>query len=59
MILLRPLFPVEVAVSYAVDPSYSVYRTETSSADLPDFSVGFNARPGGSEEVVFSATLPF
>lgn len=50
---------VEVAVSYAVDPSYSVYRTETSSADLPDFSVGFNAGPGGSEEVVFSATLPF
>jgi len=51
---------VEVAYSYAVSPSYSVYRTEVSSAgSYPDFSLGVNPGTKGSEEFTFAATLPF
>jgi hypothetical protein len=50
----------EIALSYAVSPSYKVYRTETGSADsFPAFSVGFNPGIGGTEEIILSAVIPF
>lgn len=48
----------EVAVSYAVAPSYSVYRNEVSS-NYPDFSIGINRDGTGSEQVLLSASIFF
>ncbi len=49
---------VEVAVSYAVTPSYAVYRNEISS-NYPDFSVGINRDGTGSEQLLLSASISF
>lgn len=51
---------LEAAVSYAVTPSYQVYRYETGrGGDYPDFSIGVKSGIGGSSDITLSATIQF
>lgn len=51
----------EVAFSWAVTPSYRVYKNEIGSdGGCPDLSVGLNSRiDGGPDGVTLSASIPF
>ncbi len=50
----------EVIVSYAVSPSYGVYRKEIgSNSSYPVFSAGINQGASGSQDLTLSATVPF